>query len=97
MKPLKNVNYKNNHYKWGLPVGTIDVIREVARSYGEGGDYGYLVGNVVKYVFRAKKKNNLEDLHKAKVYLDWLIEAMECEQSNNSCNKNIDEESNNIK
>lgn len=81
MKPLKNVNYKNNHYHWGLPVGTIDVIREVARSYGEGGDYGYLVGNVVKYVFRAKKKNNLEDLRKAKVYLDWLIEAMEFEQS----------------
>ena len=96
MKPLKNVNYKNNHYHWDLPVGTIDVIREVARSYGEGGDYGYLVGNVIKYVFRAKKKNNLEDLHKAKVYLDWLIEAMEFEQSKTKDNgeeqDNIDNE-----
>ena len=36
----------------------------------------YELGNVVKYVSRAKFKGKyLEDLKKAKVYLDWLIEA----------------------
>jgi hypothetical protein len=30
----------------------------------------------MKYVHRFKYKNGLEDLKKAKVYLDWLIEDL---------------------
>ena len=33
----------------------------------------YLEGNVVKYISRYKMKNGLEDLHKAKWYLERLI------------------------
>ncbi len=33
----------------------------------------FLEGNVVKYVSRYKYKNGLEDLHKAKDYLEMLI------------------------
>ena len=33
----------------------------------------YLEGNIVKYVCRYKHKNGLEDLNKAKAYLDKLI------------------------
>jgi hypothetical protein len=33
----------------------------------------FLEGNVVKYVTRHRMKNGLEDLHKAKWYLDRLI------------------------
>jgi len=36
-------------------------------------------GNVVKYVTRFKRKNGLEDLKKARQYLDWLIEQEEKE------------------
>jgi hypothetical protein len=36
---------------------------------------GYLEGNIVKYVSRHKDKNGLEDLHKARHYLDKLIEV----------------------
>lgn len=36
----------------------------------------YCIGNVIKYVSRYKRKNGLEDLKKAKVYLDWTIERM---------------------
>tara|TARA_R110000824_G_scaffold21401_2_gene79757 strand:- start:446 stop:661 length:216 start_codon:yes stop_codon:yes gene_type:complete len=36
---------------------------------------GYLEGNVVKYVSRHKKKGGMEDLRKAKHYLDKLIEV----------------------
>ena len=33
----------------------------------------YAEGNVIKYVMRWKYKNGLEDLHKAREYLDILI------------------------
>lgn len=35
---------------------------------------GFMEGNVVKYVSRYDMKNGLEDLEKAKHYLDKLIE-----------------------
>jgi hypothetical protein len=34
-------------------------------------------GNVIKYVMRYKEKNGLEDLKKAKVYIDYLIQELE--------------------
>lgn len=34
----------------------------------------FLEGNVVKYIVRWRKKNGAEDLKKARVYLDKLIE-----------------------
>lgn len=40
---------------------------------GEEGFDGYCKGNVVKYIFREKKKNGIEDLKKARAYLDLLI------------------------
>lgn len=36
---------------------------------------GYCLGNVIKYISRYRKKNGVEDLQKAQVYLDWLVEA----------------------
>jgi len=41
---------------------------------------GYLEGNIVKYVSRYKDKNGIEDLKKAKHYLDKLIETLLKEQ-----------------
>ena len=38
---------------------------------------GFAEGNVVKYVSRAQLKGGLEDLLKAKHYLDMLIEEYE--------------------
>lgn len=40
---------------------------------------GYCKGNVIKYVSRAGKKTDspLEDLQKAKMYLEWAIEPYE--------------------
>ena len=40
----------------------------------EGADLGYHEGNVVKYLSRWKFKNGIQDLEKAKWYLDRLIE-----------------------
>lgn len=36
---------------------------------------GYLEGNIVKYVTRWQSKNGIEDLRKARHYLDKLIEV----------------------
>lgn len=37
----------------------------------------YCKGNVIKYLWRYRLKNGTEDLRKAAVYLDWMIEAEE--------------------
>lgn len=36
---------------------------------------GYYVGNLLKYLSRARLKNGVEDYKKAQVYLQWLINA----------------------
>ena len=40
---------------------------------------GYCIGNIIKYVSRYKKKNGIEDLKKARYYLNRVIEQMEAE------------------
>lgn len=35
---------------------------------------GYLAGNVIKYVTRYRSKSGIEDLYKAKHYIEKLIE-----------------------
>lgn len=34
----------------------------------------FIEGNIIKYILRHKQKNGLEDLNKAKHYIDLLIE-----------------------
>jgi hypothetical protein len=41
---------------------------------------GFLRGNVIKYIARTEKKGGLEDLQKARHYLDKLIEVVEAHQ-----------------
>lgn len=38
---------------------------------------GYYWGNIIKYISRWPKKGGVEDLKKARVYLDWLIKEVE--------------------
>ena len=40
-----------------------------------GNNLSYLVGNIIKYLCRYKNKNGVEDLLKARHYLDKLIEV----------------------
>jgi len=49
--------------------GTMEVIDAI-----EGLQLGFHAGNVVKYVARYKHKGGVEDLKKARWYLDRLIE-----------------------
>lgn len=64
-----------NHYKLeGLNCETIDVVKA---RLGKEGFKAFCIGNVIKYVLRAEKKNGLEDYKKSKQYLEWIIEGEE--------------------
>lgn len=65
-----NVNHPS-HYN----AGKIEVIDAI-----EDWQLGFHAGNVVKYVARHKHKNGLEDLKKAKWYLERLIQNEETKQ-----------------
>lgn len=54
------------HYNYGNGMEVIDVI--------DAFDCNYEQGNIIKYVLRYKHKNGVEDLKKAKWYLEHLIE-----------------------
>ena len=51
----------------------IECIDAIKAATGSGFEQ-YLQGNILKYVWRYPYKNRLEDLHKARWYLDKLIE-----------------------
>ena len=62
-----------SYYKRGK-FETIDVILDVTQHLD--GDEAYLIGNVIKYVSRYDEKNGIEDLKKAKWYLNKLIKLL---------------------
>lgn len=68
-----NVNQPSHYLKGGMEC--IDVIKAVTSDLS-GAD-AYYVGNIIKYVWRYNHKNGVEDLRKAKHYLEWLIESLE--------------------
>lgn len=43
-------------------------------EYTLGNNLGFCEGNVIKYISRYKNKNGIEDLKKAKHYIELLIE-----------------------
>ena len=57
------------HYTVG-PIEVIDIIRQ---QQGSAVEFHYEAA-LLKYVLRWRYKNGVEDLQKARVYLDWLIE-----------------------
>jgi len=68
------VNHPPHYNKYG--VECIDALRAAT---GEGFEY-YLQGNVMKYLWRYKYKNGVEDLKKA----NWYLELMIAEKQNNA-------------
>ena len=67
------------HYKSKTGMEVIDVIE----SYTDGlvGIEATDTGNIIKYICRWKDKNGLEDLKKAKWYLEHLIKHIENSKS----------------
>lgn len=69
----ENDSINPNHYVFG----GIETIEYLDAKMTPEEYRGFLKGNVLKYVSRESEKNGLEDLKKAKWYLDKLIEVVE--------------------
>lgn len=72
MSKANDIQISGNHYK-SKAIQPWDYIA--------ANGLGYFEGNIIKYVSRWQDKNGLDDLRKARHYLDKLIELQE---SNNT-------------
>lgn len=68
--PVEMVNHPD-HYQTETGLEIIDIIE--AATFDLKGIAAFDTGNIIKYVCRYKKKNGLQDLKKAKWYLEHLI------------------------
>jgi len=59
--------------------GNIECLDAIRAARGDNYKY-YVQGNVLKYIWRFNHKNGLEDLKKARFYLDDLIKHDDLEQ-----------------
>ena len=69
--PSNNVNHPSHYNQGGMEVW--DVIKAFTSDLN--GAEAFYAGNIIKYVLRWNHKNGIEDLEKAKVYIDKLIES----------------------
>ncbi len=72
MKTKEDMVNNPSHYNQA-GVEAIDAIRAAT---GEGFEF-YIQGNILKYLWRYRYKNGVEDLKKAEWYLKVLIEEVE--------------------
>jgi hypothetical protein len=63
-----------SHYRQG-GIECIEAIE--AATEGLTGFEGMLTGNCIKYLWRWKQKNGVQDIKKCRWYLDKLIEVLE--------------------
>lgn len=78
-----NVNHPE-HYQNIAGVEAIDILNDVVKDLP--GKQAAMLWNAMKYLFRFQKKNGVEDLKKARNYLDYLIADIE---ATNEAAKNI--------
>ena len=68
-KKIDNINNANHYQICGF--NSIEIIKRVL---GLKGFVAFCLGNILKYLIRAEKKNGKEDYKKAAKYLEWVIE-----------------------
>jgi len=56
--------------------GNIECLDAIKSALGENYQF-YVQGNLIKYIWRFNHKNGVEDLKKAKFYLDDLIALLD--------------------
>ena len=71
------VQVGGDHYK-NKPIQPVEYIVK--------NNIGFCEGNVIKYVTRWKSKNGIDDLKKAKHYIDLLIQLQTLDTSGTLCN-----------
>ncbi len=66
-EPVRDKVNHPGHYNKGIEVW----------DYTDSWEMDFLEGNVIKYITRYRHKNGIEDLKKAKQYIERLIEREE--------------------
>jgi len=70
---VHDVVNKPKHYHQG----GFDAIYVIRQKFSLETLRGFFIGNIIKYILRFEHKNGVEDLKKARFYLDKLIEIEE--------------------
>ena len=73
---MSNVDHPN-HYQSETGIEVIDVIKAFTSELS--GEEAFCIGNAIKYICRYSKKNGVEDLEKAKWYIDRVISIRKTE------------------
>lgn len=71
---VDNVKSPKHYILESLGIEVKDIIFEVVKDMK--GSEAVCVGNILKYVMRARKKNGIEDYQKAYEYLGYLLEEL---------------------
>jgi len=71
-------NINPNHYKNGK-IECIDALESA--TVGKSGIEAICTANAIKYLWRYEDKNGLEDIKKAKWYIEKLIKILEEKQN----------------
>ena len=71
VEPTSDAVQHPSHYTQG----GIECIEAIRASMTADGFCDYCKGNIIKYIWRWRDKGGAEDLRKASVYLNWLINA----------------------
>lgn len=75
-KPVDNVNHPG-HYK----TGKFECIDVMIETQGKQAVLDFCICNAFKYLWRHNRKNGIEDIKKAKSYIDKYIELCEGERT----------------
>lgn len=67
--------YPDHYYINGK--NTIEIIMDIVNKNAKTTQEGIYLFNVLKYLIRYRNKNKIDDLKKARNYLDWLIKEVE--------------------
>ena len=65
-------NIRPGHYDGD---NCMEIIEAVTKNYK--GAEAFCIGNIVKYLYRASRKNGMEDIKKAEWYMGRLVLIME--------------------
>ena len=79
VEPTNDAVQHPSHYTQG----GIECIEAIRASMTADGFCDYCKGNIIKYIWRWRDKGGVEDLKKASVYLDWLINAADGKRKEN--------------
>ena len=81
MPDIKTTPNDNVHSPTHYCKGGIECIEAIEASMTPEAFRGYLKGCIMKYLWRYEQKGWIESLEKARVYLNWLIQHLNNNES----------------